>query len=84
MHLSQGVQVNFDNFPIVGEESVQLSLNIGELGEHCRHVTLGFQGLCGKKQRIIGEKMCNFKHLQLDNGFVVLLKELLLPGIDDC
>ena len=58
MHLSQGVQVNFDNFSIIGEESVQLSLDIGELGEHRRHVTLGFQGLCGKKQRIMGKKIC--------------------------
>ena len=82
MHLSQGVQVNFDNVAIIGEESVQLSLDIGELGEHCRHVTLGFQGLCGKETKNHGKENI-LKHLQLDNGFVVLLKELLLPGIVD-
>ena len=80
VHLSQGVQVNFDNFPIVGEESVQLGLNIGELGEHCRHVALGFQGLCGKETKNHGKENM-LKNLQLHNGFVVLLKELLLPGI---
>ena len=82
MHRSQGVQVNFDNFPIIGEESVQLSLDIGELGEHCRHVALGFQGLCGKETKIHGKENM-LKHLQLDNGLVVLLKELLLPDIVD-
>ena len=82
MHLSQGVQVNFDNVPIIGEESVQLGLDIGELGEHCRHVTLAFQGLCGKETKNHGTENM-LKHLQLDNGFVVLLKELLLPGIVD-
>ena len=82
MHRSQGVQINFDDVPIVGEESVQLSLDIGELGEHCRHVALAFQGLCGKETMNHGKENI-LKYLQLDNGFVVLLKELLLPGIVD-